>query len=51
MTDRQPVEWHHRITNTIDLHGGKRLRLRRTLLGLSKEQLDAELNIIFQQVQ
>ena len=53
MTDRQPVERHHRITNNnaIDLHVGKRLRLRRTLLGMSQEQLCAELNITFQQVQ
>lgn len=53
MTDRQPVERHHRITNNnaIDLHVGKRLRLRRTLLGMSQEQLGAELNITFQQVQ
>ena len=50
MTDRQPVERHHRITNNfaIDLHVGKRLRLRRTLLGMSQEQLGAELNITFQ---
>ena len=44
MTDRQPVERHHRITNNnaIDLHVRKRLRLRRTLLGMSQEQLGAE---------
>ena len=53
MTNRQPVERYHRITNdnAIDLHVGKRLRLRRTLLGMSQEQLAAELNITFQQVQ
>ena len=53
MTDRQPVERHHRITNknAIDLHLGKRLRLRRTLLVMRQEQLGAELNITFQQVQ
>ena len=39
MTDRQPVERHHRITdnNAIDLHVNKRLRLRRILLGISQE--------------
>ena len=39
MTDRQPVERHHRITdnNAIDLHVKKRLRLRRILLGISQE--------------
>ena len=53
MTDRQPVERHHRITNnnTIDLHVSKRLRLRCTLLGISQEQLGAELSITFQKVQ
>ena len=50
MTDRQPVERRHRITNNnpIDLLFGKRLRLRRTLVGMSQEQLDAELNITLQ---
>ena len=49
MTERQLVERHHRITNNnaIDLHIGKRLRFCRTLIGLSNEQLDAELNIAF----
>ncbi len=53
MNDRQPVERHHRITNNnaIDIYVGKRLRLGRMLLGLSQEQLGAELNITFQQVQ
>ena len=53
MTDRQPVERHHRITNNnaIDLLVNKRLPLRCTLLGMSQEQLGAELNITFQQVQ
>ena len=53
MNNDAPVERHHRITNNnaIDLHVGKRVRLRRTLLGLSQEQLGAELNITFQQVQ
>ena len=53
MNDRQPVERHHRITNNnaIDLYVGKRRRLCCTFLGLSQEQLGAELNITFQQVQ
>ena len=53
MTNRQPVERHHQITtnNAIDLHVGKRLRLRRTLLGMSQEQFGAEPNNTFQQVQ
>jgi len=33
------------------MHVGKRVRLRRTLLGVSQEQLGVELNITFQQVQ
>jgi len=47
------VERNFRITNNnaIDMHVGKRVRLRRTLLGMSQEQLGAELNITFQQVQ
>ena len=47
------AERHFSITNNnaIDLHVGKWLRLRRTLLGMSQEQLGAELNITFQQVQ
>lgn len=42
-----------RVTNNnaIDMHVGKRVRLRRTLLGLSQEHLGAALNITFQQVQ
>ena len=47
------VERNCRITNNnaIDMHVGKRVRLRRTLLGMSQEQLGAELNVTFQQVQ
>ena len=47
------VERNFRITNNnaIDMHVGKRVRLRRTLLGMSQEQLGAELNVTFQQVQ
>ena len=42
-----------RITNnnTIDMHVGKRLRLRHTLLGISQEQLGAELIVTSRQVQ
>ncbi|XDZ62910.1 helix-turn-helix domain-containing protein [Alphaproteobacteria bacterium LSUCC0396] len=47
------VERNFRITNNnaIDMHVGKRVRLRRTLLGMSQEQLGAELNTTLQQVQ
>ena len=46
-------EKNYRITNNnaIDMHVGKPVRLRRTLLGMSQEQLGGELNITFQQVQ
>ena len=51
--DEERTEKNFRITNNnaVDMHVGKRVRLRRTLLGLSKEQLGTELNITFQQVQ
>ena len=44
---------NYRITNNnpIDVHVGRRVRLRRTLLGMSQEQLGDALNITFQQVQ
>ena len=47
------IERNFRITNNnaIDMHVGKRVRLRRTLLGMSQEQLGTELNITFQQMQ
>lgn len=37
--------------NPIDVHVGKRLRLRRTLLGMSQERLGEMLRLTFQQVQ
>ena len=51
--DEERTEKNFRITNNnaVDMHVGKRVRLRRTLLGLSQEQLVTELNITFQQVQ
>ena len=51
--DEERSEKNFRITNNnaVDMHVGKRVRLRRTLLGLSQEQLGTELNITFQQVQ
>ena len=47
------MERNSRITNNnaIDMHVGKGVRLRRTLPGMSQEQLGIELNITFQQVQ
>lgn len=37
--------------NPIDIHVGKRLRLRRELLGLSQEKLATLLGLTFQQIQ
>lgn len=37
--------------NPIDVHVGSRIRLRRTMLGLSQEKLGDRLGITFQQVQ
>ncbi|XDZ65038.1 helix-turn-helix domain-containing protein [Alphaproteobacteria bacterium LSUCC0684] len=37
--------------NAVDVHVGQRIRRRRTLLGMSQEQLGKELNVTFQQVQ
>jgi len=37
--------------NPIDIHVGSRVRLRRTLLGLSQEKLAAAIGLTFQQVQ
>lgn len=38
-------------SNPIDAHVGKRLRLRRTLLGLSQEKLGESVELTFQQIQ
>lgn len=37
--------------NPIDMHVGSRLRMRRTLLGMSQEKLGKALGLTFQQVQ
>ena len=39
------------VSNPIDIHVGNRLRLRRTLLGLSQEKLGNEVGLTFQQIQ
>ena len=53
MPAESPSERNFRITNNnaIDKRVGRRVRLRRTLLGMGQDQLGAELNITFQQVQ
>lgn len=40
-----------KVPNSIDVHVGSRIRLRRTLLGMSQEKLGDSLGITFQQVQ
>jgi transcriptional regulator with XRE-family HTH domain len=52
-TDKRRDDPNYQITNNnpIDVHVGRRVRLRRTLLGMSQEQLGEALNITFQQVQ
>ena len=37
--------------NQIDIHVGSRIRLRRTMLGMSQEKLGESLGITFQQIQ
>jgi len=44
------VEREHR-SNPIDVHVGSRIRLRRTLMGMSQERLGEALGLTFQQVQ
>lgn len=39
------------VPNPIDIHVGKRLRLRRILLGLSQEELGEAIGLTFQQIQ
>ena len=51
--DSKEFDPNYKVTNNnaIDVHVGRRVRLRRTLLGMSQEQLGDALNITFQQVQ
>ena len=39
------------VANPVDIHVGARLRLRRTLMGLSQERLGAAVGLTFQQIQ
>ncbi|MEK7245954.1 MAG: helix-turn-helix transcriptional regulator [Pseudomonadota bacterium] len=39
------------VANPVDVHVGQRVRLRRTLLGLSQEKLGAAVGLTFQQIQ
>ena len=40
-----------RKPNPVDVHVGSRVRLRRTMLGMSQEKLGKAINLTFQQVQ
>ncbi|MGY0793202.1 helix-turn-helix domain-containing protein [Azospirillum argentinense] len=42
---------HSEAPNPVDIHVGARVRLRRTLLGMSQEKLGEALGLTFQQVQ
>ena len=52
MAENDQIERNFRFNNNnaVDIHVGKRIRLRRILLGMSQEQLGGELNITFQRV-
>lgn len=39
------------VPRAVDMHVGARLRLRRTLLGISQEKLGEAVNLTFQQIQ
>lgn len=44
-------ERNARRANPIDVHVGSRVKLRRTLLGMSQEKLGEQLGLTFQQIQ
>lgn len=49
---KRPSAKHPTVRNNpVDRHVGRRLRLRRTLIGLSQEKLGAALGLTFQQIQ
>lgn len=48
---RQTITAKEYGPDPIDVHVGKRLRLRRTMIGLSQEQLAAAVGVTFQQIQ
>lgn len=49
--DRPEKEVREHRPSPIDVHVGSRIRLRRTLLGMSQEKLGEALGLTFQQVQ
>lgn len=49
MTEAAPIA--SRQPHPMDTHIGRRIRLRRTLLGVSQQQLAAAVGVTFQQIQ
>ena len=49
--DGNPAEAGENRPSPIDVHVGSRIRLRRTLMGMSQERLGEALGLTFQQVQ
>ena len=48
---RQPITAKENGPDPVDVHVGRRLRLRRTLLNISQEQLAVSVGVTFQQIQ
>lgn len=48
---KEELKEQDKILNAIDVYIGKRIRIRRSLLGLSQHELAENLNISFQQIQ
>lgn len=51
MTSKTPKRKTKGTPDTVDVHVGKRLQLRRSLLGLSQEKLGEAIGLTFQQIQ
>ena len=51
MADKATAKKTKGLPDKIDVHVGNRLRVRRTLLGLSQEKLAGAIGLTFQQVQ
>ncbi len=47
----KPNRWPPGTPNPVDIHVGGRVRLRRTLLGMSQEKLGESVGLTFQQIQ
>ena len=50
-TSRRKKKWPVGVPRPVDIHVGSRLRLRRTLLGLSQGKLGEAVGLTFQQIQ